>query len=154
VTGATDCSNWLTGVITFPKGQYRGIHPEKGNNRRNLASRQSSMTPSRLALEMLDQLAKKIAYMTPRSNRLPLTDREMNLLVPLPTTDIPREIREQEREIEAILRGLLRFSDIDGALRSEDRATDTREQEVAVWLLIAVLGFISSIGFCLMLRMA
>jgi hypothetical protein len=60
-----------------------------------------------------------------------------------PVTEIPRDIREQEGEIESMFRNLVRSGDCAGLHRSEDWPDDTR-------ILMAVLAFISIIGFYLL----
>jgi hypothetical protein len=67
-----------------------------------------------------------------------------------PVTEIPRDIREQEGEIESMFRNLARSGDCAGLHRSEDWPDDTRKQEVTAWILMAVLAFISIIGFYLL----
>jgi hypothetical protein len=67
-----------------------------------------------------------------------------------PVTEIPRDIREQEGEIESMFRNLVRSGDCAGLHRSEDWPDDTRKQEVTAWILMAVLAFISIIGFYLL----
>ena len=72
-------------------------------------------------------------------------------------TEIPSEVRKQEQEIELIFRSLIRFR--EGAATeprrpesglSTERSTEVREQKVAAWLLIAVLGLTGIIGFSLL----
>jgi hypothetical protein len=100
-------------------------------------------------LKSLNRVVKKIARMTRPSNSLPLTDCEINSALPSSVMEIPREICQQEREIESMLRNLIRFGDIEGVHLSEARATAAREQ-AAAWIFIAVLGFTIIIGFCLL----
>jgi hypothetical protein len=88
--------------------------------------------------------------MTRPSNSLPFTDCEMNSAVPSSVTEIPREIRKQEREIESMLRDLIRFGDIEGVDLSEAQAMETPEKEIAAWVFIAVLGLTTIIGFGLL----
>jgi hypothetical protein len=67
-----------------------------------------------------------------------------------PVTQIPRDICKQEGEIEAMVRNLVRSSDSAWLQRSHDRPDGTRKQKVAAWILVAVYGFISIIGFYLL----
>ena len=56
----------------------------------------------------------------------------MNLAVPSSVTEIPREIREQEREIESIFRSLIRLGHIESFRQSQHCATETREVHFGV----------------------
>ena len=103
-----------------------------------------------LASKMLTGVVKKIASMIRPLNNLRLKACQMNLAVPSSVTEIPREIREQEREIESILRSLILSGQIDSVQRSQHCATKTREQKVAAWISIAVLGLTGIVGFCLL----
>ena len=72
-----------------------------------------------------------------------------------PITEIPRGIREQEQEIESIFRNLIRCGDCVKLHRSDDRPGDKQKKPAGAWILVAVLGFISIAGFCLLwLRVA
>jgi hypothetical protein len=75
----------------------------------------------------------------------------------LSVIEIPREIREQEREIESIFRSLIRFREVAvteprprGSGFSTERTTEVQEQEVAAWVFITVLGLTGIIGFGLL----
>ena len=57
-------------------------------------------------------------------------------------TEIPRIIREQENEIESIFRNLVRIHDRTRLLRALGQPDGTRQQEVSIWIGIAVLGFL------------
>jgi hypothetical protein len=65
-------------------------------------------------------------------------------------TEIPKSIMEQEGEIEAIFRHLLRFGRRRPLHDSEYRTDDNREQEIASWILVAALGFVSVVGLYLL----
>jgi hypothetical protein len=64
--------------------------------------------------------------------------------------DIPREIRGQEGEIEAMFRDLMRFDDGTASRYLQDRPRDKSKQEVAAWIIAAVLGVASVISFYLL----
>ena len=61
-------------------------------------------------------------------------------------TQIPREIREQESEIESILRNLVRSAERTCSRRVDDHRDHMCQQEVAAWIGISVLAFLSIIG--------
>ena len=65
-------------------------------------------------------------------------------------TEIPRAVRAQEGEIESMFRNLLRSCHNVGLHYAQVLPDDTREQELATWIFIAVLGIVSIIGFCLL----
>ncbi|HEY4048692.1 MAG TPA: hypothetical protein VGM27_17645 [Acidobacteriaceae bacterium] len=67
-----------------------------------------------------------------------------------PILDIPREVREQEGEIEAIFRDLMRFDDGTASSYLQDRPDDKSKQEVAAWIVVAVLGVANAISFYLL----
>lgn len=56
-----------------------------------------------------------------------------------PFAGIPREICEQEREIEAMFRELV--------CEAEEQGDYTRHQKVSVLVLVVVLGFMSVVAF-------
>jgi hypothetical protein len=70
--------------------------------------------------------------------------------VPSSLTEIPREIREKEREIESIFWSLMLFGHIDMVWLLQDCATETRERKVAAWIWLAALGLTGIVGFCLL----
>jgi hypothetical protein len=64
-------------------------------------------------------------------------------------TEIPRDICEQELEIDLMFRHLVRFGN-SASLRSLQGCSDLAlEQEVTVWILIGVLAFICIFGLYL-----
>lgn len=73
--------------------------------------------------------------MMPSSNNPRSRHREISLSRCLSFTEISPEICKEEGEIELMFRNSVH---------------DTREQEIAVWILIAVIGFISIIAFYLL----
>jgi hypothetical protein len=64
----------------------------------------------------------------------------MNALRRFSTFDIPREIREQEKEIELIFQNLDRFDKNTGRCRAQERASAKKQTDVVAWILIAVFG--------------
>jgi hypothetical protein len=60
---------------------------------------------------------------------------------------VPREIREQEAEIELLYLDLFRGSDSTDLLYYQGRRGDSAIQEIFVCILIFMLGFASVIGF-------
>jgi hypothetical protein len=84
-------------------------------------------------LKCLTRVVKEIARITPSCNSLPFTDCEINSALPLSVTEIPRELCEQEPEIEPMLRNLIRFGYIEDAHLSEARARAAGEQ-VPAWI--------------------
>jgi hypothetical protein len=67
----------------------------------------------------------------------------------LPLTEIPRDICEQELEIESMFRILVRFGDSGSLCRPQGWPNDALKQEATAWILIVVLGSICVIGFYL-----
>jgi hypothetical protein len=65
-------------------------------------------------------------------------------------TEIPRDLLEQEAEIEQIFRNLLRRGNSAGFLRLQYQPADGRTEEVGTWIMIAALGVISIIAFYLL----
>ena len=77
----------------------------------------------------------------------------MNSAKRSPRTEIPREIRDQEPEIELMFRNLIRFSrSSDGLQYSEDHAADRAKREIVGWSLITLLALISIMDFYLLWR--
>jgi hypothetical protein len=74
----------------------------------------------------------------------------MNSSRRLSVTEIPRDLLEQEAEIEQIFRNLLRCGSSAAFLRLQCRPNDERKEEVGAWILIAALGIISIIAFYLL----
>jgi hypothetical protein len=73
-------------------------------------------------------------------------DHEMSSSGRVPVTGIPRDICEQELEIELTFRHLIRFGD-SASLRSLQVCSEVAvEQEVTVWILIVALVFICVVG--------
>ena len=64
--------------------------------------------------------------------------------------EMPREIYEQEGEIESMFQNRVRFHDSAGLHASQQRPDNARKQEIAAWIAIAVLGFGSIISFYLL----
>lgn len=77
-------------------------------------------------------------------------DWEMNSSRRSSMTEIPRDLLEQEAEIEQIFRNLLRRGNSAGFLRLQYQPTDGRTEEVGTWIMIAALGVISIIAFYLL----
>jgi hypothetical protein len=68
----------------------------------------------------------------------------------LPVIEIPRDICEQELEIESMFRSLVRFGDSGGLGRRPQGWNDAAlKQEATAWMLIVVLGSICVIGLYL-----
>ena len=77
----------------------------------------------------------------------------MNSAKRSPRTEIPREIRYQEAEIELMFRNLIRFSHPSGGLQySEHRVVDRSKREIVGWSLITLLALISIMDFYLLWR--
>jgi len=77
----------------------------------------------------------------------------MNAAKRSPRIEIPREICDQEPEIELMFRNLIRFSHSSGGLQySEDRAADRSKREIVGWSLITLLALISIMDFYLLWR--
>ena len=67
--------------------------------------------------------------------------------------EIPREVCDQEPEIELMFRNLIRLSHSSGGLQySEDRAADRSKREIVGWSLITLLALISIMDFYLLWR--
>ena len=92
---------------------------------------------------------RKVVFMELLSNN-PDRDGKITSSRDLPVTEIPRRIREQEAEIEAIFRHLVRLGRRPALHHSQYRTDGRREQEIASWILIAVLGFVSVVGLYLL----
>jgi hypothetical protein len=65
-------------------------------------------------------------------------------------TEIPRDLLEQEAEIEQICRNLLRRGNSAAFLRLQYQPNDERNEEFGTWIMIAALGIISIIAFYLL----
>jgi hypothetical protein len=65
----------------------------------------------------------------------------------LPVTEIPRDICDQEPEIESMFRSLIRFGDSASLRHAQGWSNDALKQEVTAWILIVVLGFLCLVGF-------
>ena len=63
--------------------------------------------------------------------------------------EIPRDIREQEAEIESLFRNLIRFSEGSCLHHGKFLPDDNPSQDAVVlaWILIAILGAFSVIAF-------
>jgi hypothetical protein len=60
-------------------------------------------------------------------------------------TQISREIRDQEAEIESMFRHLIRDS-----YDWREQSTGTRRQEIGAWISIVLLGLLSVLAVCLL----
>jgi hypothetical protein len=89
--------------------------------------------------------------MKPLSNVPRSREREMSSSRCSPFDEIPRNICEQEDEIESMFRDLVRFGDSANLDDSQDWQDVARKHAVVAWILIPVLAFISMIGFYLLL---
>lgn len=74
----------------------------------------------------------------------------MNSSRRLSVADIPRDILDQEAEIEQIFRNLLVRGSSAAFLCLRCQANDERKEEFGTWILIATLGIISIIAFYLL----
>jgi hypothetical protein len=74
----------------------------------------------------------------------------MNSSRRLSITELPRDLLEQEAEIEQIFRNLLSCGSSAAFLRLQCQPNDERKEEVGAWVLIAALGIISIIAFYLL----
>jgi hypothetical protein len=74
----------------------------------------------------------------------------MNSSRRLSVTEIPRDLLEQEAEIEQIFRTLLRCGRSAALPRLRCQPNDERKEEVGAWILIAALGIINVIAFYLL----
>jgi drug/metabolite transporter (DMT)-like permease len=89
------------------------------------------------------------------SDKTPLLGRKgrdwkMNSLRRSSVTEIPRDLLEQEPEIEQIFLYLLRRGSSAAFPRLQSQPNGERKEEVGAWILIAVLGIISTIAFYLL----
>ena len=74
----------------------------------------------------------------------------MNSSRRLSVIEIPRDLLEQEAEIEQIFRTLLGCGRSAALLRLQCQPNNERKEEVGAWILIAALGIISLIAFYLL----
>jgi hypothetical protein len=74
----------------------------------------------------------------------------MNSSRRLSVADIPRDILDQEAEIEQIFRNLLGRGNSAAFLYARCQPNDERKEEFGTWILIAALGIISIIAFYLL----
>jgi hypothetical protein len=65
-------------------------------------------------------------------------------------TEIPRDLLEQEAEIEQIFRNLLRRGSSAAVLCLQCQPNDERKEEFGAWIVIAALGIISIIALYLL----
>jgi hypothetical protein len=74
----------------------------------------------------------------------------MNSSRRLSVTEIPRDLLEQEAEIEQIFRNLLRCGSSAAFFRLQRQPYGEQKEEVGAWILVAALGIISIIAFYLL----
>jgi hypothetical protein len=116
---------------------------------RATASR-SFIYPTAWQMKCSIELVKKVPLMKPFSNNRLSRDRKISSSSCWAITEIPREVCEQEHEIESLFRNLVRRGNTAGLHYSEDWPDRAARQEVATWIFIAVLILISIIALYLL----